>query len=296
MSDENTRHAATIALRSAIEEPGQTLAAADAVDAFTAHVLEAVAALDRGRAAVDSSNALDEARAEGRAAAYATVFDAIDRMRRELTTNHRCAPVSRAQSIDALIELARRLRALRDAGTSDGAAGTERPASAVPALRWLRWHAGYERFEANDADGDTFRVQALGRPAQLIVRTGPVDGIALTRDMARELAAVLAHGLSVLHRCDNPPCTNPRHLFLGTNADNGADRASKGRSVSPPGSANGRSRLTESAVAEILRLSALGLGCRRLAARFGVNRSTIRAVCLRRTWRHVGQPAQRRVA
>lgn len=54
---------------------------------------------------------------------------------------------------------------------------------------------------------------------------------------AHRLAYLLAFedpGAShVCHRCDNPPCCNPAHLFLGTHADNNADRHAKGRTVMP---------------------------------------------------------------
>ena len=52
-------------------------------------------------------------------------------------------------------------------------------------------------------------------------------------------------GMCVCHRCDNPGCVNPDHLFLGTNQDNVADRDAKGRQARLRGDCNGMSKLTQ---------------------------------------------------
>lgn len=69
-------------------------------------------------------------------------------------------------------------------------------------------------------------------------------------------------GVDVLHDCDNPPCINVDHLFLGDDSANQRDRVAKGR--------HPWSRLTEDEVGEIRRRAAEGRTQRTLAAVFGV--------------------------
>jgi hypothetical protein len=96
-------------------------------------------------------------------------------------------------------------------------------------------------------------------------------------------------GLCVLHRCDNRPCCNPAHLFLGSNADNVADRGRKGRSASVRGEANGNSRLTEALAREAIRLRAEGHTLQSIASRLGTTFQTIRDITTGRTWGWLGQ-------
>lgn len=100
----------------------------------------------------------------------------------------------------------------------------------------------------------------------------------------------IPEGLHVLHRCDNPPCVNPRHLFLGTNADNIRDAFAKGRVARPHGEAQANARLTETQVKAIraeYRKGKKGYGFASLGRKYGIHHSTVRQIVTRITWRHV---------
>lgn len=94
--------------------------------------------------------------------------------------------------------------------------------------------------------------------------------------------------LLVMHRCDNPPCFNPAHLFAGTVADNQADMAAKGRGRN--GGLRGeqltQSKLTEADI-RAMRDQWPGATADELGARFGVSRVQVYNIVNRKHWRHV---------
>jgi len=96
-------------------------------------------------------------------------------------------------------------------------------------------------------------------------------------------------GLHVLHHCDNPGCVNPGHLFLGTQAENNRDMASKGRARNEPrpGEKHPLAKLNNPTVLEIRRRVARGEPQAGVAKAFGVSHQTVSAIKLRKTWRHL---------
>lgn len=104
----------------------------------------------------------------------------------------------------------------------------------------------------------------------------------------------IADGMSVLHRCDNPPCVRPDHLFLGTRGDNFADCLSKGRydwdgHDRPIGTDHPNAKLTEQAVLQArTRYYAGQATSTALARELGVHDATARGFLRGRSWRHVG--------
>lgn len=107
---------------------------------------------------------------------------------------------------------------------------------------------------------------------------------------AHRVAWTLTHGaipdgLDVCHKCDNPPCVRPDHLFVGTHADNMRDMAVKGRALE---ASKKRSKLTEHQVRDIKAMLADGMTQREIADRVRiVSRSAIGLIQQGRRWSHI---------
>lgn len=107
--------------------------------------------------------------------------------------------------------------------------------------------------------------------------------------LAYELAVgQIPEGMAVCHKCDNPACANPDHLFLGTQLENIADRVRKGRDGDHRGTANGRSKLKECDAIRIRQLHASGEFTKaEIAKQYGVSDVLVGLVVRNRIWTHV---------
>jgi hypothetical protein len=99
-------------------------------------------------------------------------------------------------------------------------------------------------------------------------------------------------GTETCHRCDNPPCVNPRHLYYGTRQNNIDDAWARGRM--PVGSERYAAKLNEEQVVLIREAYALGADASALAEQFGIAVVTLRHIVLGLKWKQVGGPITRR--
>lgn len=116
---------------------------------------------------------------------------------------------------------------------------------------------------------------------------GGNDRVALAHRAAWEvLVGPIPAGMSVLHRCDRPPCVRPAHLFLGTRADNNADRNAKRRQAH--GVKNAHAKLTDETARAAYDAVRAGEPIGRVASRFGINGSGLYRLVTGHTWKHLG--------
>lgn len=93
--------------------------------------------------------------------------------------------------------------------------------------------------------------------------------------------------LQVLHKCDNPPCVRPDHLFLGTMADNQRDKIEKGRQWRPIGSLNVKAVLSPDDVLRIRSELVSGANRSAIAKKNNVSESTIYRIQSKNIWKSV---------
>lgn len=111
---------------------------------------------------------------------------------------------------------------------------------------------------------------------------------------AHRAVAHIFHGLDLdsryqfaCHRCDNPGCVNPDHIFVGTPQDNIADCISKGRFTVRRGEANSSAKISEQDVLTIRKRYADGETQAAIAEDYSMDQTAISMIVLRKNWAHV---------
>lgn len=109
-----------------------------------------------------------------------------------------------------------------------------------------------------------------------------------THVLAHELVkGPVPPGMFVCHRCDNPPCCNPAHLFIGTPADNSGDMVAKGRVARQVGLTHGQAKLTAEQVLALRAAWKEGASAAELGERFGIATMTAWRAATGKSYRDV---------
>lgn len=113
--------------------------------------------------------------------------------------------------------------------------------------------------------------------------------------LAHRISWIIANGQIpkgkiIMHKCDNPPCVNPEHLFCGTPMDNMMDKMRKGRYKKGKivrGESHPISKLKKEDIPKIRNLYDQGISTHKIGKRFGVNSKTIWFIGKRIAWSHI---------
>ena len=99
----------------------------------------------------------------------------------------------------------------------------------------------------------------------------------------------IPNGKFVCHKCDNPPCVNPNHLFIGSHTDNMRDMIKKKRwsNGNRVGELNPCAKLTERKVLKIRSLRHSALTYKSLSKMFNVSKTLVAKICREEIWDHI---------
>ncbi len=135
------------------------------------------------------------------------------------------------------------------------------------------------------SDGCWLYTGSLHRQGYGMISIPGMGDVLVHRIVWRLVVGEIPTGMQVLHRCDNPQCCNPDHLFLGTIQDNMADMVSKGRHAH--GERSGAAKLKEADVIAIRKMLRRGDSHRAISKLFGVTTGPIHDIAHNKTWKHV---------
>ncbi len=164
-------------------------------------------------------------------------------------------------------------------GTPDSTSRTHAPLED----RLWRW---IDKREPNDCWPWTGATVRGGYGSIQIGGKGSNGGVA-HRALYEIINGPVPDGMVVMHRCDNPPCCNPRHLTIGTYKENTWDMMAKGRRATcwPVGENNGKSKLTAEKVRYIR--ANVAKGYRTLSHELELDYTTVRNAAIGKSWKHV---------
>lgn len=167
----------------------------------------------------------------------------------------------------------------------------ERKKQPVPPIRRVRpWQERFEEkvarsFDPGRCDLWTAATDRRGY-GKLQIGTMKHPKFAIAPRLAWELAnGPIPDGKYVLHRCDNPLCVKPAHLFVGTSADNAADKVAKGRQLR--GAGHPSAKLTADQVREIRALNRSLINMSAVARAYGVSVPAIWNLLHNKTYKEI---------